>query len=579
MNLSALKKLTENGLISQATAADPLNVVPGAAGEMNKPKAKWVIDPAKAEKLYKGGLITEDTLKRIQGFANGGVVVEDPLAKALQIDPLVIPQVPIEPPPPAAANVDPGISSLALTQEQAEADRVRIAQEIEARRLAEAELAKQKESAASQPSSLSLITPEYQAALAAEKSTPSLGVGDKAALEQQELLKQLASFQEEEQARKAALASQAQPAASNLMGEANSIVRQASAAARESALVQEQAALEQARLYEEQSRALAEAAAKFQEKYDALSLEREEIIKEVKDGKIEPNRLFSSMSDGNKAMMAIGLVLSSVSAGMRGTQNEGLMLLDRFVTRDIEAQKAELGKKQTLLSLNLQATNDLRQAEQMTRLQMGAALEARIQQLAAQSNSKQAKANAELAIAKIRSELLPIQQKIAAEQTAVFNPALVQQLPFDQAYFALPEKIREQAVKLPGNRLGIAVTPTAAKKISEALPAMEATIGTLEELLDDSKWRLFPTEEKGRLQSKATQILLDLRALKGTGALDNGTIMVMEKIIGDPNAFFQSESRARSRGLLNSLRRDKDLLLRQNVIGYQPSQVQFTPVK
>lgn len=579
MNLSALKKLAEKGLISQATAADPLNVVPGAAGEMNKPKAKWVIDPAKAEKLYKGGLITEDTLKRIQGFANGGVVVEDPLAKALQIDPLVIPQVPIEPPPPAAANVDPGISSLALTQEQAEADRVRIAQEIEARRLAEAELAKQKESAASQPSSLSLITPEYQAALAAEKSTPSLGVGDKAALEQQELLKQLASFQEEEQARKAALASQAQPAASNLMGEANSIVRQASAAARESALVQEQAALEQARLYEEQSRALAEAAAKFQEKYDALSLEREEIIKEVKDGKIEPNRLFSSMSDGNKAMMAIGLVLSSVSAGMRGTQNEGLMLLDRFVTRDIEAQKAELGKKQTLLSLNLQATNDLRQAEQMTRLQMGAALEARIQQLAAQSNSKQAKANAELAIAKIRSELLPIQQKIAAEQTAVFNPALVQQLPFDQAYFALPEKIREQAVKLPGNRLGIAVTPTAAKKISEALPAMEATIGTLEELLDDSKWRLFPTEEKGRLQSKATQILLDLRALKGTGALDNGTIMVMEKIIGDPNAFFQSESRARSRGLLNSLRRDKDLLLRQNVIGYQPSQVQFTPVK
>ncbi len=73
------------------------------------------------------------------------------------------------------------------------------------------------------------------------------------------------------------------------------------------------------------------------------------IVAAYQNKQIDPNRVFHNMSTGSKILNAIGLLLGGVGAGLTGGDNPALKYINDQVNKDIEAQKADIGKYPTLL--------------------------------------------------------------------------------------------------------------------------------------------------------------------------------------------------------------------------------------
>jgi hypothetical protein len=127
--------------------------------------------------------------------------------------------------------------------------------------------------------------------------------------------------------------------------------------------------------------------------------------KEIGDGKIDPNRLWASKSTGAKFASIIGVVLGGIGGGMMKTgRNSALEVINNATQRDVRAQEMELGKKQSLLSSNMQITRDLESAKQLTLAQSKDALATQLEMNAAQYGGDIAVKNASMLASKLRAD-------------------------------------------------------------------------------------------------------------------------------------------------------------------------------
>jgi hypothetical protein len=147
-----------------------------------------------------------------------------------------------------------------------------------------------------------------------------------------------------------------------------------------------------------------------------LEKEHNAIAQDVQNTHIDPRRLWSSKSSGEKALAVIGIALGGLGSALTGQANPALQILQRQIEQDIDAQKSELGKKENLLSQNLAKTQNMFQAEAMTRVQLSAALEGQLKLAAARSGSADAIAKADQLIAQSRERLIGPMMQIAQYQ-------------------------------------------------------------------------------------------------------------------------------------------------------------------
>ncbi len=101
-----------------------------------------------------------------------------------------------------------------------------------------------------------------------------------------------------------------------------------------------------------------------------LDSERRRILADVADDKIDPNRYMANMSTGQKIANTIGLILSGVGSAITGQENLAARFIQKQIDSDIEAQKADMGKKQNLLAMNMQQYGNLKDAMAMTKANM-----------------------------------------------------------------------------------------------------------------------------------------------------------------------------------------------------------------
>lgn len=135
--------------------------------------------------------------------------------------------------------------------------------------------------------------------------------------------------------------------------------------------------------------------AKFQDykkAHDELTAERANIKNEIDQGHIDPDKYLKNMSTGGHIATTLGLLLGGMGSGLTGGPNLANQALQNSIDRDVNAQKVELGKKENLLSHNLQETGNLNSAMQLTRIQTNDMLSTRLKQLAAGSQNEAAKA-------------------------------------------------------------------------------------------------------------------------------------------------------------------------------------------
>lgn len=153
----------------------------------------------------------------------------------------------------------------------------------------------------------------------------------------------------------------------------------------------------------------------FNQKLDKQQQQYDIIFKQVADGKINPDQYWDNHS---RIGAALAVLVSGIGAGLQhSTQNMALGVIQNGIDKSIEAQKAELGKKENLLSHNLRAQGSLIQAENEYRLQASAAFQGKLMQIANETGDPIIQGQAQQKIAQIRLATLPMQQQLAQHQT------------------------------------------------------------------------------------------------------------------------------------------------------------------
>ena len=123
--------------------------------------------------------------------------------------------------------------------------------------------------------------------------------------------------------------------------------------------------------------------------FQELNGKRQDLMEDLANSHIDPNRYIHNMSTGQKIMSGIGLILGGAGEG----GNMAMDFLNKQIDRDIMAQHAELGKKENLLSANLQDFKNFEDARDFTKVNMNDILSAQMKQQAARFQGTQAAAN------------------------------------------------------------------------------------------------------------------------------------------------------------------------------------------
>jgi hypothetical protein len=210
---------------------------------------------------------------------------------------------------------------------------------------------------------------------------------------------------------------QANPLDPNAMNSAQSgALGQRESAIKQAGMAQENSYQAQANVWQnlvkEEQKANAEAA----QKLAPLEAKSQELFKAVADGKVDHNRLYSNMSTGNKVLAAISVGLSGLGSGLTGQSNMAMDVIQKSIDRDIESQKIDLGKKQTLFSENLRLIGDTKSALLATKAQLLSAAQAQVQAYSAQANSAQAKLNAQVMLTDLDLQKQKLNQEAVARQ-------------------------------------------------------------------------------------------------------------------------------------------------------------------
>lgn len=111
---------------------------------------------------------------------------------------------------------------------------------------------------------------------------------------------------------------------------------------------------------------------------------------------INPNHYLGSMSTVGKISTAIGLILGGISSGVTHQGNPALEYLNKQIENDINAQKANLGKKETLLSMNLRHFGNLQEATMATNAMLTRKAAIDLQKVSAQNQGTVAGARAQM---------------------------------------------------------------------------------------------------------------------------------------------------------------------------------------
>ena len=304
---------------------------------------------------------------------------------------------------------------------------------------------------------------------------------------------------------------------------------------------------------------------KRQQDYEAhvqeLAKERESFIQDIKDEHIDPNHYLGSKSSLGKGMTAIGLILGGLGSG--GGPNQALGFLQKQIDNDIDSQKAQLGKKQTLLSMNLQQYKNMQDAEQMTRMQMHDLFKSKLEEIGAANKGTIAGERAKQASGLLTTQMAGPLSQMAARRTMMsgspgsevapefkiktflqgpeqsaalkdLDEARVQKKEFDHAMSIFDEVDKLQT---PANRLGspiqtsskihAAVNPLiAALSKATAGKFTEADSGMLEPLLpkvtDDAQTRRYKRAKLQQLVQEKMVVPSTLSAI-GINPFGQGT--------------------------------------------------------
>jgi hypothetical protein len=174
--------------------------------------------------------------------------------------------------------------------------------------------------------------------------------------------------------------------------------------AREQAQLEQQRAQEALRL---QEAALATRSAlenEWRGKWEETQARADALRADISQGKIEPARWWANQSLGGQIAASISLILGGIGQAFGGGPNPALAVIDKAIDRDLDAQRADLGKKQGLLSNYIQQGHDIQAAFQLAKADAQDAYAGQMEMMASKFAGPQALINSEKVVAGIKDD-------------------------------------------------------------------------------------------------------------------------------------------------------------------------------
>lgn len=291
-----------------------------------------------------------------------------------------------------------------------------------------------------------------------------------------------------------------------------------------------------AKAYEEERKHLEAEKQRFEQNYNELKQQNEKLFQDVKDSKIDPNNYWNSMTTGGKITAAISLVLGGLAGGLQRTgQNAALDVIQKNIDRDIDAQKANLNKKDSLLKRNFEQIGDLRAAEALTRSQLMSITAAQVEKAKGMASTPAAQG----AAAQLQGQLM---EKMAQSGLQFSALNAKSQLASGNGRGVNPEYLdketRERLVQLPSGRQALGYTPEDAKVIKEQFASLDPILTSLDKLDQIGTAALVPgsaAEAKARaIQAQLVPLINENAGLK---RLSEEDIHNIRNMINDPTQF------------------------------------------
>lgn len=173
----------------------------------------------------------------------------------------------------------------------------------------------------------------------------------------------------------------------------------------------------QSQALEQQMQTERELSSSFQSHYHELQSERDAFVHDLQNQHIDANHYLGSMDTGGKIATALGLIMGGLGSGLTGQPSAALTFLNNQIDRDINAQRANLGKSETLLNANMRQFGNMRDATEMTRVMMLDVAKNQLAQAAAKTTDKMAQARARQEIGHLEQQAAPIMSQIAMRKS------------------------------------------------------------------------------------------------------------------------------------------------------------------
>lgn len=177
-----------------------------------------------------------------------------------------------------------------------------------------------------------------------------------------------------------------------------------------------QSQAQNAETYGKEAQGMQDLHQKYEQIGNEIHQKYEDLAAKVEQGHIDPSQWWNSKSTGSQIATAIGMMFAGAGLGASGHPELASKAIDDAINRDIDAQKADLSNKNSLLGKYMEMYNNLPQAEAAARLTLHAATEGLVNQQAAKLGSQNAPLVATLYAADNRKKGLQQVEGLAKSQ-------------------------------------------------------------------------------------------------------------------------------------------------------------------
>lgn len=321
---------------------------------------------------------------------------------------------------------------------------------------------------------------------------------------------------------------------------------------------------------------------------------RDAMRKDIEDYKIEPGRYWANKSNGQKALSLVSMFVGTMGSSMSRTPNYVAQMFDKLVEQDIEAQRANLGKKQSLLSNYMEETKDVRQAQQLAKADLTDSFATQLKMAAAKFQGENAAPEAMYKIAELHNKAAGYRKDVDAFNAQQALNA--EGLKLQRAIAILNAQKQSESIELQRaqvvNSLGvrdldgsviIAASESDRKDLNDAFESARiiyGNLGRMKEFIDESphgKW-VWGTEDQQRAQSLVTGMTSQVARMWQKGVLSDRDMAIYERMVPDIQSFKISPTalQGKMEELAAVVRRSLDAIRTQRRRIYEgPSDAQF----